>query len=261
MIKKNLFTLMLLLGSALNIIHAQTMQGSFESPYSRYRKGQQFIGTPQLSENLSAWKNERTYTQIVLWSQNDQNNLTYEAGELKTSASDIIPAGAIQLLFAGNVKTDKYARNCGTYPQPRMEYVEIADALSFTPVTTVMADDPLKIWVRVDIPENIPAGVYSGTIKIKQNEVVQLTFNVNIEILDKSLPDIADWSFHLDLWQYPYQLLKYYNESHEIPVQPWSDTHFGMIAPFYRVLADAGQKVITAYLTDDVQKQDEKDKD
>jgi hypothetical protein len=250
--KKFILTLILYFSVVANIVYAQTIQGSFESTFQRYQKGQQFVGVSSLTENLTAWKNERAYAHIILWSQTNRNNLSYEVSQL-TTPTDTIPAEAVQLLFAKNVLADRYARNCGTYPQPRMDSVEIADALSFTSLTSVTSNDPIKMWVRVNVPENISAGIYSGVIQVKQNNSVQLTFTLNVEVLNKTLPDHADWTFHLDLWQYPGQILKHYNQHHpDTPISPWSASHFGMLNSLYQQLADAGQKVISAYLTDDV---------
>lgn len=249
---KVIFSLILFLCIILNVVQAQPLQGSFESIYQRYQKGQQFSGTPIRVDNTTAWKNERVYSHIVLWSQTNQHNLSYEVSKL-TNLTDSIPAEAIQLLFAHPVTADRYARNCGTYPSPRMDSVEIADALSFTPITSVAPEDPLKIWVRVNVPENIAAGMYAGTIQVKQNGSEKLTFNLHVEVLEKKMPDRTNWKFHLDLWQYPYQLLKYYNLYHPASqIELWSASHLNMVKPLYQLLADAGQKAISVYLTDNV---------
>lgn len=46
--------------------------------------------------------------------------------------------------------------------------------------------------------------------------------------------------FHLDLWQNPYAVARYYN----VPL--WSRQHFDIMKPLMQQLANAGQKVITA---------------
>lgn len=231
---------------------SQTLSGSFGSVYKRYQKGEPFAGTPVLTDHPVAWQNERAYSQIVLWSANTLHDLSFETSPL-IKGSDSIPASALQLLFAHNVTADRHARTCGTYPLPRIDSVEVADALSFSPLTTLSADDPVKIWVRIDVPAETPAGFYSGTIQVKQNGHARLTFKLDLEVLEKRLPDREDWNFHLDIWQYPYQLLKHYNRHHPgQPIKLWSEAHMEMLDPLYRILADAGQKVISAYLTDQV---------
>lgn len=234
-----------------NMNGVQVIQGSFASIYKRYGKNEPYVGESIFSGQLTAWKNERVYAHLILWSQTDADILSYEVSPL-SSSTDTIAAEAVQLFFAGNVLADRYARGCGTYPQPRItEFVEIADALSKSPVTHLAPDDPLKIWVHIDVPGDIHPGIYSGSIKVRQNDRVQLTFTLHIEVLDKSLPEVAQWTYHLDLWQYPFQRLYFYNRFHpDEEIGVWSAAHFKMIEPLYRLLTDVGQKVITAYITD-----------
>ena len=53
------------------------------------------------------------------------------------------------------------------------------------------------------------------------------------------MPDPKDWAFHLDLWQNPYSVARYYN------VDPFSEEHFELMRPIMKRYADAGGKVIT----------------
>lgn len=231
-------------------IEGQSIQGSFESKFKRYVKGESYSGAATLINNEIAWKGERIYSQMVLWSSSNQSNLTYEVSDFTDGANTILSSNAT-LLFSKDVKGDPEARACSSYPSQRAEVVEIADALSFSPQPTLDAANPTKIWLRLNVPSNTVAGNYSGTIKVKQGGADQVTFSLNIEVLDKTLPDQANWNFHLDLWQYPYQILKHYNDDHpgnEITI--WSQAHFDMFEPYYELLADAGQKVISAHIKD-----------
>ena len=47
----------------------------------------------------------------------------------------------------------------------------------------------------------------------------------------------------MDLWQSPYAVARYY----QVPL--WSQEHFDAMRPLMKMLADAGQKIITATLT------------
>lgn len=235
--------------------HAQVLNGSFESKYKRYAKGEQFAGNVSLSQNLDGWKGERLYTQLVLWSSNGINNLTYEVTDF-INGSDVISSSQVQLMFARNVKSDPDPRSCGTFPQPRLELSEVADALSFDEVNNVQENDPLKVWIRINIPSSAHSGTYLGTIKVKQNQVELLRFSLVLNVLEKTLPTVDEWQFHLDLWQYPYQVLKHYNQNHpNSQIQLWSDAHFAMFLPFYQLLADVGQKVVTAHIKEGAQGQ------
>ena len=48
------------------------------------------------------------------------------------------------------------------------------------------------------------------------------------------------WAFHLDLWQSPFAVARYY----QVPL--WSQAHIDAMRPVMKMLADAGQKIITA---------------
>lgn len=67
---------------------------------------------------------------------------------------------------------------------------------------------------------------------------VRLPMKINVQ--KRTLPDPAQWVFHLDLWQNPYAVARYYN----VPL--WSRQHFDIMKPLMQQLANAGQKVITA---------------
>jgi hypothetical protein len=66
-----------------------------------------------------------------------------------------------------------------------------------------------------------------------------MKLNLEITVLNRVLPSPQEWRFHLDLWQNPYSAARYYN----VPL--WSAAHFDAMRPVIKMLADAGQKVIT----------------
>ena len=53
----------------------------------------------------------------------------------------------------------------------------------------------------------------------------------------------------MDLWQFPFQLSGLCADNGQ-KVTPFSSEYFTLVKPFYQLLADAGQKVITAYIKD-----------
>jgi hypothetical protein len=80
--------------------------------------------------------------------------------------------------------------------------------------------------------------VYKGAVNVKAGaSVVRMPYEITV--LDHTLPAPKDWKFHLDLWQSPYAVARMYG------VKPWSDAHFKAMKPYMKMLADAGQKVIT----------------
>lgn len=225
---------------------AQHLNGSFESKFRRYQKGEQFQGTETTKWNTVAWRGERVYRQIVLWSDTDISDLEYQISGLKNENGGIPPA-SIKLMFGKYVKGDPEARSCSEYPT-HPTYLEIIDALSDKQITAVQASDPIKLWVAIDIPETTVPGIFNGTISVKSSSE-SLVFTMNIEVVDCAVPAVVDWNFHLDLWQFPVNILNHYNDAnrdHKINI--WSDKHFALLEPAYKLLANTGQKSITTYI-------------
>lgn len=228
------------------------LRASFESKFVRYSKGQKHEGQTAEEKIVPLWKdvlwqNDRAHTQIVLWAVDKRyNNLTYKVSDLVSDAGTIA-ASNIQLRFPSYVKGDKKALDCGNYESRTTTL--IADALSEVPVTTLTIQDPVKVWVTVNTPANAAPGIYTGTITVKSGEEATVTLNMELSVTNHRLPDVTDWKFHLDLWQFPFQLTTLCNANGE-NIAPFSAEYFTMMKPFYQMLADAGQKTITTYIKD-----------
>jgi len=231
-------------------LHSQNLQGSFESKFKRYEKSENFTGIQTQNWNTVAWKGERIHTQIVLWSNDsDINGLSYSISDF-LNGSNRIESSNIKLRFGKYVKGDPESRTCSAYPT-HPTYVEIIDALTEEEINSFTSADPLKIWVTLDVPKNTTAGEYNGTITIN-SATNPLVFNISIQVVDYTLPDVVNWNFHLDLWQFPVNILNHYNTSNPSnTITPWSDEHFNLLEPFYKLLADSGQKSITTYVKED----------
>lgn len=229
-------------------VNSQIIEGSFESKLKRYQKNETFIGTSAQNWNATAWKGERLSKQIVLWSDSNVSGLNYSVSDL-TKNGDVIASSNISLRFGKYIKGDLEARSCSGYPNHPVE-VEIADALSKVEITSLTSNDPIKIWISINIPSSAVAGQYSGTVTINGG-ISPLVFDINLVVVDYTLPDVANWNFHLDLWQFPVNILNHYNTANPSNIIAiWSDEHFALFEPAYKLLADAGQKAITTYVKD-----------
>lgn len=241
------------------ISYSQTLHGSFESKFKRYQKNEGFSGTPTQSWNTVAWKGERIHKQIVLWSDDNIKNLNYKFSELKNVTShEVISKHNNSVRFPSYVKGDISPKGCPLIPNgplfpEKRGYVEIADALLDTPKTIISPSDPLKLWITINIPRNIFAGTYKGEFVVYSGIKPLQKFEVEIQVTDKTIPEVKDWEFHLDIWQWPLQGLKFYNTSGlSKPIKPWSNRHFKLLEPFYKILADMGQKVAFTQINSNV---------
>jgi len=210
--------------------------------------GEAFSGAPSTRWDDVAWRGDRLHRQLVLWSAQGTtlDGLKLEVSDLVSGAAGI-PASALRVRYERYVKGDPEPLGCGTHPA--QAFVEVADALSSKPVTMLTSDDPLKLWLTLDVPESTSPGVYSGTLRASDGAAHTATFTLRIRVLELVLPPVDAWSFHLDLWQYPSRILSRYNDAHpggELAL--WSPGHLALLEPAYRLLADTGQKAITAHI-------------
>lgn len=224
-------------------------QGSFASKFSRYAKGDNFTDTPLKIWSDTLWQNDRSHKQLILWAEKGEfRKLSYTVSDLK-SENKSISKNNIQIRFGEYVKGDALALDCGGQGNIR-EAVLQADALSPEKRMTLSSDDdPLKLWITLNIPAETVPGRYTGTIVVKEGTVEIDEFELDILVVNHKLPDVKDWSFHLDLWHFPYQLTKLVNQNGN-DIEMFSDQYFKLIKPFYTMLADAGQVAITTYIKD-----------
>lgn len=99
------------------------------------------------------------------------------------------------------------------------------------------------IWVQCWIPQSAAPGTYKGALLVKDGSRLLQQLNLEIVVSSRELPVPSEWAYHLDLWQSPFAVARYY----QVPL--WSQEHLDAMRPLMKMLADAGQKIITATLT------------
>ncbi len=195
-----------------------------------------------------AWKGERIATQLVLWTTEDVRQAEFEVGDLKTGSGQSIAATNIHPHFVRYVMTDEFAGGCG-YRKPEDFAASLsADVLDNVECMDIGANSVRPVWVSIDVPQNAEAGTYKGKIVLYARvggKSVKEEMNLQVEVLDKHLTPPSEWTFHLDLWQHPGSVARWYQ------VAAWSDELFEQMRPLMKRLAGAGQKVITTTLNKD----------
>lgn len=193
---------------------------------------------------LKAWKGERVNAQAVLWTQKDLEGAEMTVSELKNGSS-VIPASAVRTHFVRYVMTDELNKDgsggCGVREnKAEWDSSMVADVLDIVRVREVKARTTQPVWLNVWVPAEARPGKYKGTLTVsgKNFEAMKLPFE--IEVVNRTLPAPQDWVFHLDLWQNPYAVARYY----QVPL--WSKAHFDAMRPIMKMLANAGQRSITA---------------
>ncbi|WP_300729455.1 DUF4091 domain-containing protein, partial [uncultured Rikenella sp.] len=115
----------------------------------------------------------------------------------------------------------------------------VADVLDINKVLDIEACTTRPIWLSLRVPTDVRAGRYRGTLTVSGANFKPLSLPFEVEVLARTLPEPKKWAFHLDLWQNPYAVARYY----QVPL--WSRAHFDAMLPLMRMLADAGQRAIT----------------
>ncbi|PSL50109.1 uncharacterized protein DUF4091 [Chitinophaga niastensis] len=191
--------------------------------------------------NAKAWKGERIHTQLVIWTTSAQPAVSMQATALQDSKGNKIAATAITTGFVRYVMTDELNKDgsgCGYRKTVDFDSSLSADGIDIINKKEIAARTTQPVWLSIQVPANTPAGVYKGAVTVKAGTtVVRMPYEV--EVLNHILLAPKDWQFHLDLWQSPDAIARVYG------VKPWSDAHFKAMKPYMKMLADAGQKVIT----------------
>lgn len=192
------------------------------------------------------WKGERAYAEAVLWSGHDLSDVTLKVSDLKGD-SGVIPSEAVKAQFVRYVWADEMIEGygqCGDRPKGQQDSLLVADMLDIALKTDVAANTCQLIWVTVRVPSDARPGIYKGVLSAVAGRSEKMTLPIEIKVVDMTLPEPEDWKFHLDLWQNPYSVARYHD------VELWSDEHFEYMHPVMKMLAEAGQKVITATILD-----------
>ena len=80
---------------------------------------------------------------------------------------------------------------------------------------------------------------------MSHNGFGKIRLPLELEVIDRTLKTPDKWAYHLDLWQHPSSVARAQG------LEMWSDAHFEALKPVMKMLADAGQKVITVNLNKD----------
>ena len=217
----------------------QASIGSIDNLYMQHE-------IPEVAQSANwsgrAWKGERISAQIVLWSKESVPSVELKLSDFKTENGATISADNTQTRFVRYVITDEFAGGCGHRKPEDFAQSLSPDALDNVDCMNINAETTRPVWISIDVPSDAVAGNYTANLELFANGKKKQSFTLNLNVLDKTLPHYTDWSFHLDLWQNPYAVAR--TEG----VEPWSEAHWEALKPAMQMLANAGQKVITATL-------------
>jgi hypothetical protein len=212
---------------------------SFASNNVRYPKEK----VPVVSSgdwNITAWKGEKVHTQILVWTKKNIPELTMTVGDLVNEKGRRINSKNIKAAFVRYVMTDEFGEGCDERTPEKYTSSLVEDPIDIIDKLPVQPNTVQPIWLTIQVPGEIPAGKYSGTITI--NALKKFDLKIFLTVLNHILPPPEKWKYDLDLWQSPDPVAKIHD------VKLWSDEHYNLMRPYFTMLANAGQKSITAII-------------
>ena len=195
--------------------------------------------------NITGWMGEKLSAQFVISTNRDLKNVSVEVSDI-VAKNYKISKWNTERGFVRYVMTDELNKDgkgaCGLRNKADFDSTLVADVIDhLTPTLDIKKNTTQPVWVSVKVPrENIIKGMYRGTVTVKEDGKVLAELPLTVTVKNRVLPEPKDWAFHLDLWQNPYAVSRYYN------VEPFSQEHFDLMRPIMTRYAEAGGKVITA---------------
>ena len=246
-IMRNILTLAIAV--VLPVLMAAQPQSSFRLDWAATGSHCVIGGGPSLefqkkAFNHVAWRGEKVFAQAVVSSEEELKDVRLSVSDLRNGKS-LIGAENIRLQFVSYVVSDlldttKYGQCGSREDKSKWGEVLVADVLDINDSMTVPAGRKQPVWMTVSVPSDARPGKYSGKLTVTSSNAKARSLNVELTVADHVLPPARDWAFHLDLWQNPYSVARYEN----VPL--WSEAHFEAMRPVMRMLAEAGQKSVTA---------------
>lgn len=229
--------LMILASCSTRIETAQFSWGDTDIHYEMDKCPDELTGTTFMHP---AWKGEKIAAEALLWSETDLSNVKLKVGRIHNGLT-FIPAENVKVHFVRYVMSDVLQEGygqCGFRNKADFDSLYVADMLDMPMLDTVKASFCQPVWLSVKVPTDAKPGKYNGKVTLTSDQG-NLDLPVEFEVCEMTLPEPSQWTFHLDLWQNPYSVARYHG------VDAWSDEHFQYMKPVMKILADAGQKVIT----------------
>ena len=217
---------------------------AFGSTDVRYPRSTPYANGFSESVALAGWRGEKVSAQIVVSTPDSIGGLQCRIGDFRTadgaSLRNIARARFVKYVVSDRFLTD---RPCGDRPADNPAHLE-ADLLDEISLFDVPARSTRPIWITVAIPRDAAPGSYTASVRIT-GQGLDRTLTLYLDVAERTLPVSSEWVYHLDLWQHPAAVARIGS----VPL--WSDAHFERMRPTMRMLAEAGQKVITATLNKD----------
>ena len=207
--------------------------------YSRHSLPQTKI---KADTTIYVWRGERANMEALLFAPVGQGRIKVSMSPMRsTDGNDAEYAGA-EARFLRYVITDGF-KACGNNPMNTETYL-VPDIIDRDAPLELQGMEVRPVWCTLEIPYDAAPGAYALTLQVTGEDSGEAlaSLNMKVNIREHTLPKPADQTFHLDFWQQPYAVSRYYG------TDIYSTEHLDALRPYLRMLARAGQRVATTIL-------------
>lgn len=191
---------------------------------------------------MYVWRGERANMEALLFAPVGQGTISLRMTPMRNTDGDHAEYEAAEARFMRYVITDGF-KACGNNPMNTDTYL-VPDIIDRDAPLELKAMEVRPVWCTLEIPYDAEPGTYALTLDVcsEENGEILANLNLKVHIREHTLPRPADQNFHLDLWQQPYAVSRYYGKD------IYSEEHLEALRPYLRMLARAGQRVATTIL-------------
>ncbi len=223
---------------------AKKMEAQWVSADSLYSRSEVPAKSGVTVRLLEGWKGERVSAQLLLWSGNGVDGIKCKVKDF-VSADAKMSADIAKARFVRYTIADEGGYDCRCERGPKHKPILAPDMIDTLEVFNMEPQTVRPVWVTIDIPSDAKPGRYTSEIVVTGKGAGKAVLPLEVEVIDQTLPGYEQWSYHLDLWQHPSAVARALN------LEMWSDEHFEALKQQMKLLAEAGQKVITTTLNRD----------
>lgn len=191
---------------------------------------------------IYAWRGERLGAEAVLFSKTATGNLRLTLSDWTKDGTKAVDAANGTATFMNYVITDQ-KRNCGANDKSTATSL-VADIIDNSSERSLSAMSTRPVWCTFNVPADLAAGTYDVTLTVTDVTAgsTVATLPIHIVVDSHALPAMADRTFHVDFWQQPYAVSRWYNTGR------WTQAHFDALRPYLTRLAQSGQRVVSTIL-------------
>ena len=194
---------------------------------------------------LTGWKGETLSAQVLLWNSVATDDVGYTFSDFQTEGNTL-QSSIARARFVRYTMSEEENFVCRMREEENeFGLVLMPDLLDSLNRFNMEPNQVRPVWLTIKIPSSASAGRYEGVFTVNSKNGDLIEFPISLNVQDRTLPPAYEWTYHLDLWQHPSAVARYAG------LEFWSDAHFEKMKPLMQMLADAGQKVITANLNKD----------